>query len=513
MRNFFEIDGRWMIVLIAALTLAGACQKDKIKRLADDDLKLKEVTFRIGGFESRSYPLLKMEAQSENGGFSKTHLLNDAGNVPESASEQYLYFLSFNQENTVPEIGIDTSFVEISFSSYRESADYSYVAGRAFAPYSAGKSYSVTGPKEIDIKLPIAGVTALGALSFDISGSNTGPKDFTFAYSLDNDTVFTVLEENNQFLNHTGWNRFAYDLSFLSLNSETEFLWIKLEFKGGERGNAGSYNEQTGTIRFDNLGLLGIYTGVGETGLDIQQGTVYFHLFNKEDSTLATSGKLTFNGGKDSVPEIKVQLREGSYFGSFVVDFSDRELVIPSGITHAADLSMYNPFRNHKAVIYGTILPDLHIDQDTQRELMFERYYSEVRFHFTDELDPESKIGKINITEVQPTYYMPFYNVPDTVSTGQDNAFSVVPNWSSENAGILFHQFLGLLEQPRLVSYQLDVYDKENVLIRTIEVQASIFHNTMLIFSGNILLDSEEPSSGFPIIWNEHWRETKNLTF
>ena len=108
---------------------------------------------------------------------------------------------------------------------------------------------------------------------------------------------------------------------------------------------------------------------------------------------------------------------------------------------------------------------------------------------------------------------MPFYNVPDTVSTGQDNAFSVVPNWSSENAGILFHQFLGLLEQPRLVGYQLDVYDKEDVLIRTIEVQASIFHNTMLIFSGNILLDSEEPSSGFPIIWNEHWRETKNLTF
>ena len=178
------------------------------------------------------------------------------------------------------------------------------------------------------------------------------------------------------------------------------------EFKIGDRGYGSDYNETSGTVRIDNFGLTGVYINDHQSGSPPSGGTVHYHIFHKQDSTLAVSGEQLFSGGKEAVPEIKVQLAQGQYFGSFIVCFSEQELLVPTSVPQAANFYVRNSFDNSEAVIYGTLLEELTVERDMQRELIFERLYSEIVFQFVDEAHLGA-VRSIQITEVQPVYYTP----------------------------------------------------------------------------------------------------------
>lgn len=516
MKKQIRKPNRPIICMAALMLMIGACHKDQITDLPEGETQFKEVVFSVSGFESVVHPLF-MELLSDQNHSFKLQSSAGAGNVSASENEQTLYFWSFNQENTVPDIGIDLEGAGNLFSGNHDAAKVSYVGGKAFSPYPAGRSYSVNGPKEIRFKMPIRGVTKLGKIYFDIGSSNTGPKDFIFSYSLDHEQAFTVLSEDNQFDNttSTGWNRYEYDLSFLSLPPDVSMLWIKMEFKIGDRGYGSDYNETSGTVRIDNFGLTGVYINDHQSGSPPSGGTVHYHIFHKQDSTLAVSGEQLFSGGKEAVPEIKVQLAEGQYFGSFIVCFSEQELLVPASVPEAPNFYVRNSFDNSEAVIYGTLLEELTVERDMQRELIFERLYSEIVFQFVDEAHLGA-VRSIQITEVQPVYYMPFYKGsahPGYGGMAGSKTLTIAPDWTSENPNIRFHQFLGLRVQPLRVEYEVQVIGHDQELLREFLVQATIFHNTKLIFSGKLLQDSEENEAGFPIVWNEDWREIKSLEF
>lgn len=500
-----------VVLGMALLFAASACQKERITELQEENPVWRMVTFRVADFETMIQPLLKMQHPTEHPKGSADFSVNKIGNVSASETQQVLYYWSFNQERTTPDVGIDTIRAEILFTGHGSP---SWVNGKASAPYPAGRAYSLSGPQEVRFKIPISGVDALSFLRFDVGSSNTGPKDFEISYAIDDASEFLMINAHNPFenMNSTAWNHFAYDLSNLSLRENETFLWLKIVLKEGSREGVSGYNEKAGTFRIDNVSLTGTFMPVSQPYPEDTGGKVYYHLFNKSDSTLAESGQLPFSGGRAGVPEISIQLAEGEYFGSFIVNFSDGDLSFPDPIQRATDLYLYNPFDNAHAVQFGTVLSDIRVDAAMQYDLVLGRLYSEVQFQLED--TDLTSVGRIRITELYPMYYGPFSGeIENTNTFSTHTSWTLSPDWSDGRPEVRFHQFLGQLAQPRVVGYLVEVFGHGDDLLRTFTVEASVRNNSILIFKGKLLQGSESVQIGFPIYWNEIWENTHVLIF
>src|SRR5690606_40824289 len=123
-----------------------------------------------------------------------------------------------------------------------------------------------------------------GIRDFHVTGVQTCALPiFEMYYSFDEGDTYHELSMVNQFGNlaANGKNSFTYNLEELELSGEE--LWIRISPKAGDRTGGGAYNESTGTLRIDNLHLVGIAPTSNE-GFVINK--LHYFLFHKTNGTI-----------------------------------------------------------------------------------------------------------------------------------------------------------------------------------------------------------------------------------
>lgn len=309
MKSLFHL--RYRLSFFIIFILAISCKKDSY---VDEENELVfPVNFTFTNFKSSS-SYLKSASSKQN--------LYASSQIPANYSEGYIYFWSFNNETLTPDIKYSKS--ANPSITYNDGKSITWGAGIAFENYPAGRASNFAGPKQILIKLSIKDVLSISRLGFDMTGSAMGPKDFEMYYSFDEGDTYHELSMVNQFGNlaANGKNSFTYNLEELQLSGEE--LWIRINPKAGDRTGGSAYNESTGTLRIDNLHLVGIAPTSNE-GFAVNQ--FYYYLFHK------TNG-MSFKGYTDDISNLNVQLQlpMGEYDIFFVLNSFDEELILAPDI-------------------------------------------------------------------------------------------------------------------------------------------------------------------------------------
>lgn len=425
--------------------------------------------------------------------------LSVANTSTQNTYEGHIYYWSFNAETLLPDIYPSTHW-NITYNQGLIPDEYA--AGWSYESYIAGKALSLKGLKELIFKMPLTSVLAVHELAFDVSSSGTGPKSFSLSFSQDGEN-YTVLEEDNQFTNTNtaqARNTFVFVLEELSLDFSQD-LFVKLIPKAGNRGNAGDYNEVTGIMRVDNFRL----SGVAEQVADANVRRIHYHIFDAVTKNLVLSGADHFREG--ALSDFQLTLPAGDYIASFATNVSNGELNIPE--TGNADAYFIaNTFSNYKASVFG-VLDTFSVSGDMQRDIELNRYYSEIRFAFTDTRDL-SHVGKLVVKQGhEPKFYAPFQ--PAMGSPVEDMSEIVIfPEFSDDNREVFFNQFIGNTTVATPLTYILEVYDVSDELITTFQVDSEIHNNMQLLFRGRLL---DTPNGGFVVYLNENWDGEKQVDF
>jgi len=468
-----------------------------------EETELQTITFKLNGFTTAINPLETSSKMSSDKQSSFSSLASKGLNP--STEEQFLYFWSFNEDNLVPDIAVNTSLAALTFTA--ASAEPSYTSGYGLSPYPAGKCLSLKGAKSILIQMPLSTIEQLTTLAFDIGSSDTGPKNFQISYSTDGGEHFTLLSDNNPM--PIDRNRYSFDLSIINPAAYNNQFLIKIEPFEGDRGEGKPYNEATGTLKLDNIRLSGIYNMPGDdTEVPKEISKIHYYVFDADNHTLAATGTIPLN---TTEPELSIKLSVGNYYASVFSNVSTKELLLPATVENASTLYLANAFENHKALIFGTNIPAFEVKNSVEREVLLKRYFSQVKFDFTDEED----LSFIHKIVFKPTH-TPFVYSPFATSTSDmitdESVITIQPSFSQEHKSISFNQFMGDLAQPATVGYVVDVYGADSELLRTFEVNSTIKNNVQLTFTGNLLTDVDKPNN-FQIKWNQEWDDELTETF
>src|SRR5690606_37253805 len=205
--------------------------------------------------------------------------------------------------------------------------------------------------------------------------------------------------------------------------------------------------------------------------------------------------------------DFALTLPAGDYIASFVANISNAELNIPE----TGDASVYfiaNTFSNNKAEIFG-VLDTFSVDGDMDKDIELNRYYSEIRFAFTDAGDL-SQVKKLIVKrEHDANFYAPFHPTMD--NPVEDSSEIVLhPQLDEANREVFFNQFIGNTPIPVPLKYKVDVYDGSDELIRTFQVESEIRNNMQLLFRGKLL---DAPNGQFVVRLNENWDGEKQVDF
>ncbi|MFD2967449.1 hypothetical protein [Sphingobacterium bambusae] len=410
-----------------------------------------------------------------------------------AVEEGYLYFWSFNQGTLEPDI-YTGSGATLTYNG--GLVPVSFATGWSFESYTPGFGLTITGANEIVLKIPLSGVAYVKDFGLDIGSSGTGPKSFSLSYS-QNGQQYTLISDENQF-NNTNTaqtkNTFVFSLLDISLDLQRD-LFIKLTPKAGFRGEASDYRESTGVTKLDNIRLVGGRGTVQNTSLK----TLHYHVFDALSKDLIHSGVYDFLA--KSLADFSLSLPAGQYIASFVTNESSESLILPTS-TIFSSFYMGNRFANHEAQIFGK-LDTFTVTGHMEREIALKRYFSEIKFEFTDDIDL-SHVARIEIGRTHnPEFYAPF-NVTLVNPILDQSEILIVPSFSSTNKTIAFNQFLGNVLQPLAVGYRVQVYDEANTLLRSFEVNSAIPNNVQLLFRGRLLEAAGETSS-FSIVLKDEW--------
>ena len=469
-----------------------SCKKNSAE--PNDGSEIYTIGFKFKEFERHVSPLeAKLQATSEtkkraSSSFSKS-----------GVHEGLIYYWSFNAGTLMPDIYTSTHW---SITYNQGLIPDEYGIGWGYDTYTAGNALSLKGLQELIFKMPLTNVIEMHELAFDVSSSGTGPKGFSLLFSQDGEN-YVPLKENNQFTNTNtpqARNTFSFSLRDLSLDYAKE-LFIKLVPKPGIRGNAGDYNATKGIMRMDNFRISGTSAEIGDANVR----RIHYHVFDAVTKNLVLSGADHFREGE--LTDFSLVLPAGSYIASFVANVSNAELHIPE-IGSASAYYVSNSFANHKANIFG-VLDTFSVDGNTERELELKRYYSEVRFAFTDIRDL-SNVAKLVVKQVhQPKFYAPFQ--PAMNNPVLDDSEIVIPTeFTADNREVFFHQFMGNIMVPTSLMYEVEAYDVSDGLITRLRLDAEVVNNVRLLFRGKLL---ETPGSGFVVRLNEDWDGEKNVDF
>lgn len=472
---------------------------------------LHTVTFNLKGFSTDITPLANSSllSSAQASALRVSNLMFTQLLEPKPA-EQHLYFWSFNDENLSPDVAINSASATITF----QAADMSpgFTTGYGLSPYPAGKSLSLRGLQDLVISMPLIGASQITTLAFDVGSSGTGPKNFRIYYSVDNGVSYLPLSEDNQFTNtkDNTRNSYEFDLSDLNADKQIQHLAIKIEPFEGERGEANDFDPNRGTFKLDNFRISGIYNPANpeEPTTDIRK--IHYFVFKADDHSLAKEGTTVFNPSNEGA-DLSFKLPLGSYYALISSNVSKAELLVPQMLTKASDLYISNHFSNHQAHIFGGYIPRLEVNNNTQMEVNLKRYFSQIKFEFTDEVDL-AHVRKISIlNEHGELIYTPFGTSPSSV---QEEKASIVfhPLFDSDHKSLSFNQFMGDVSDPIELHYTVSAYDDEDKLLRTFTVSSSIKNNVQLLFKGNLLVDTDKQNQ-FQIEWNQAWDDSLTETF
>lgn len=482
------------------LNLMMSCKNDQLIQVGEKEKELRTIQIRMEQFKSQINTLLSSVGPPNMGSTVSK------GNVEASPNIQRLYFWSFNENTIVPDIGIDT--LNSALTVFRNNGTYEYVfgVGISFDPYIAGRSLGIVGAKESTVSMPIKGVDRLETLRFDMQSSATGPRDFDFYYSFD-ESERVLFTDSNSFDGE--WTAFTYDLSEVILNNaETmHFHWV---YKSGHQRTQ-EYNPLQGTLRHDNLSLTGVFNGVTSDNSSQVEGEVNYYVFSKKDHKLVIKGNQDINTDL-SIPITKIKLEDGEYFISFLVNFSDEELITPEIVVDAEDLYYYQELSAGEPITYGALLHNLIVDSDLDLNLEMNRQYSQVRIEFTD-ADELDEIDRIEITTERKNVYFPYITpyLPEANWVINEEKITFHPDFDLDS-GIQFNQFLGESPLGCELIYILKAYDSTDKLLREITLEAVIPNNVQVVFTGK-LLDSTGPGAAFYPVWNLEWGQPINHSF
>jgi len=487
----------WQGFLCVALAVfvVGSCAKDMPAPQDSDERHA--VRFRFREFGASATPLAVLGARGRQ--FVKQAATNPP--PPQHTEEGNLYYWSFNAEHLVPDIRVSPG-AAIRYNAGQTPGNFG--VGWAYDTYAAGKAMSLTGVQELTFELPLTNVQEVRSLGFDIGSSNTGPKSFALLYS-QNGQHFVDIMTDNQFTNtNTGQakNSFVFQIDTLTLDTAAP-LFVRIVPLAGERGSAPAYNPTTGVMKLDNFRLTGIAETLGAAAVSI----LHYHIFDAASGSLVAAGTEAFSPGQ--LPELSLSLPAGTYLSSFVTNESEAELTLPYG-SNAGGYFVSNTFSNHLAKIFG-VENSFSVQGDSETGLVLERYYSRVKFEFTDTGDL-SEVGRIVLTPThEPYFYAPFAISMNNPVLDQSD-ISIKPDFANTGKEIAFHQFMGRLPAPANLSYAVEVYDKANALLRTFSVSSSVTNNVQLVFRGE-LLGGTVSNTGFSITQNEAWNGDVEETF
>ena len=460
--------------------------------------ELKTVVFKLTGFSSEIRPLSSKMATSKSRANAKI----------ESNQVQYLYFWSFNEGNLIPEVAIHPTDASIALDP--ENTPLTYPNGYKHDSFPEGQCVSMRGVKRMTFKISMKNVSALSKIDFDAASSNTGPKNFKIYYAVNDGSDFISISEDNQFTNMSqqSRNHFEFDLSTITA-SEHDNLWIIIEPFAGERGVVGDYNEATGLLRIDNFGISGIYDSDGAEETMLHK--INYYIFKKEDNTLALEGDLTFEANHQA-PPLSLKLPVGSYYASFVSNSSKKNLLLSKSPAAAKDLYIANHFDNHQALIFGTQITDITVSENNSPiEVALKRYFSNVKFEFTDQTDL-SFIDKIVINRMHENFIYTPYGAPSSLPVSDASMITFVHPFKEETNALTFNQFIGEVNQPVELSYNILIYGENDELLRDFIVHNAVKNNVQLLFKGELLKDLDKKGD-FIIEWNEQWGDPVNGEF
>ncbi|PPL01405.1 hypothetical protein [Parapedobacter indicus] len=493
-------------ICFAELFLLVGCHRDvPIPPSEKDDVR--QITFKLSGFES--------EVASLSGRYIKRGMaLSDMGmqalhNLAPSPESQYLYYWSFNDETLEPDIAVDEKGVGVE-----ADADLKFGTGFASDVYEAGDALSMKGVKTVEMNLPVVGISSFADFSFDISSSNTGPKDFLLSYSIDGGDSYEVLAENNQFekMGAQARNEYTFDISVFPQFIGVDVLKLKFDFLAGNRDDDNDYNESAGVVKLDNIRLSGVYNGEVVTETDPSMpSTLHYYVFSSDDGTVVAQQKFAM----DELEEgdlLTMNLTEGTYDVLFLAYQSDRSLLLPEDLTHASEFYFGQEFDDHRAVTYALLRSDLEVgDTDVAESAVLTRCFSLIKFNFADLMGDLQKITKITVTRSHENYLYTPFGIPSglPMSDAQSIAFSDFE--TTEDFQIAFHQFFGLIDEGHTydVNYELTAYGADEEVLRSVTVAESIRNNVQLLFSGKLLGDLDR----FAIDINPDWDDTIEQKF
>ncbi len=468
----------------------------------------RNVVFKLSGFRTDILPI--PQANISNAGFYAGGQFVVTNVVP-SPDLQYLYYWSFNDENLEPDIAVDGDNATIEFAG--NSSEPEFANGFPSESYEAGRALSIRGVEHVVIRFPLEGVSSLETFAFDVSSSNTGPKDFIISYSLDGGETYHVLGAENQFGNMGNQvrNPFAFGLEDVPQPIHSEWLSIKLEFLPGNREGAGDYNENTGVVRLDNIRLLGIYGGVGG-GKPTEPETLHYYVFSQHDGSMVLNKALRIDELGDE-GKLAIKLNEGIYSILFVAYRSNAEILLPSALSNVNEFYFGHHFDDHDAVTYAALIDHFEVsDVDTEKSVALKRCYSMVTLDFTDHPEDLAGVKKIEITRQHGNYwYTPFGEPTDLpISDTQTIHFEVPLNPTDYH--LAFHQFLGLVDLALPVVYEVVAYGKDEEVLNVVTLEESIHNNVQLRFSGR-LLGNLGSINGFGIEINTIWDDELEKEF
>lgn len=492
-------------ICCAGLFLLTGCQRDiPIPRLEEHGMA--NITFKLSGFESEITPLsgryTKGIMNLGNVGMGIEHI------VP-SPEPQYLYYWSFNDETLLPDIALDKEAAAITFQASATEPDF--FSGFSGDGYEAGQMMSLRGAKSLVISIPIGGVESIGQLAFDISSSDTGPKDFSLAYSIDGGVNYEVLSTSNQFINMRAQSRNTYEVD---LSTYAEFigvdeLMIKFEMLAGDRPlNSADeeigYNENSGTVRFDNIRFSGVYIGeaAGE-GDPLMPSMLRYYVFSSDGGSLIVQNELAMDELVDE-SLLNIKLSPGTYDVLFLAYRSDGNLLLPENLTNASEFYVGQHFDDYRAVTFALLKRDFEVGNgDVMEPAVLTRCFSSVTFDFTDLWSDLTEVKKVDVVSQHENFlYMP-YGEPAGQPISDRNTLTFDRLETEEDYQLTFHQFLGISNDLQNVSYLVTAYGVDGEELNTVVLSEDIRNNMQLRFSGRLLGNIDRFSIEINPVWDE----------
>lgn len=517
MKSMKRFSSHVLCIVISASYLLSACKRD-IPPLPTSELR--NVTFKLRGFEAETMPMdgpRAAERVAIDGIGNGVQALRDIEPSPEP---QYLYYWSFNDETLEPDIAVDGEGAGITFEANNEIADY--YGGFKLEPYEAGQAMSLRGASILEISLPLSEVESLTYFEFDISSSNTGPKDFRLSYSIDGGNTYETLSGSNQFekLGEQSRNSFRFDVSDSLQFIGIDFLKIKFDFLAGDRplrpGDEGDdplpweYNESTGPVRLDNIRLSGVYNG--EASDPTHPNTLHYYIFSADDGSVVQQEELAMSALSEG-NMLDVKLADGDYDVLFVAYRSEKGVLLPANLTHASEFYFSQHFDDHRAITYAALLEGMTVDgDDAEVGATLTRCYSLIEFDFTDLAADLQRVETIEIVRKHDDFHYTPFGLPNTVGTSDAERIEFSNFSSPEDYQLALHQFFGLPEGVSSITYEVTAYGEDGAVLNTVTISQSIRNNVRLRLRGRLLGDTGA-INGFSIALDTEWGESLDHEF